>query len=272
MNREDYYQTLGLERKASAKEIREAYRRLAFQYHPDKNRDNPASVERMKAINEAYAVLSDPKKKGEYDTYSNRYGTSGYDRFRQAYSEDDIFRGSDINQVFEEMARAFGFRGFEEVFKESYGEGYRSFEFRRPGVFGRGFVYFGPGYRRTGRLFRQTGPAPSSGNQLGVFGKFTQYLLKRMLGLEATEKGKDLCEVIALDPRVARDGGKIRYLHQRRRKELIIRIPPQMADGQKVRLKGMGQSGKGGGEPGDLYLKVQIRKPLIERIRGLLGI
>src|SRR4030042_7159125 len=102
----------------------------------------------MKEINETYAVLSDPDKKREYDALSHEYGPSAYDRFRQTHSDQDIFRGSDINQVFQEMTRAFGFRGFEEVFRESYGQGYQSFEFRRPGVFGKGFLFFGPGFGR----------------------------------------------------------------------------------------------------------------------------
>ena len=92
-----------------------------------------------------------PLKKTRYDALSQEYGPFAYDRFRQNYSDQDIFRGSDINQVFEEMARAFGFRGFEQVFEESYGQGYRTFEFRRPGVFARGFVFYGPGHRRAAK-------------------------------------------------------------------------------------------------------------------------
>jgi DnaJ-class molecular chaperone len=116
MNQKDYYQILEVEKEASPQKIKEAYRRLAFQYHPDRNKGNPSAVEKMKEINEAYAVLSDPKKRRDYNTFHEQYGPYGYDRFKQAYSEQDIFRGSDVYQIFEEMARAFGFRGFEEVF------------------------------------------------------------------------------------------------------------------------------------------------------------
>ena len=120
MNQGDYYQILEVDRNVTPQTIKEAYRRLAFQYHPDRNRGNPSAVEKMKEINEAYAVLFDPRKRRDYDTLREQYGPYGYDRFKQSYSEQDIFRGSDINQIFEEMARAFGFRSFDEIFKESY--------------------------------------------------------------------------------------------------------------------------------------------------------
>ena len=268
MNQKDYYEVLEVEKGASPGKIKEAYRRLAFQYHPDRNKGNPSTVERMKEINEAYAVLSDPKKRGDYDTFHEQYGPYGYDRFKQAYSEQDIFRGSDIYQMFEEMARAFGVRGFEEVFRESYGQGVHTFEFRRPGVFGRGFIFFGSGSRRTGR---QEIP-PTSEILPGVGGKFVRYLLKKTLGTKDPARGEDLKDVIYLDPRQALEGAKGKYLHRKRSKELIITVPPGMKEGQKIRLKGMGKPGKEGGEPGDLYLKVKIKKPLLERVRKLLNI
>jgi len=268
MNQGDYYQILEVDRNATPQTTKEAYRRLAFQYHPDRNRGNPSAVEKMKEINEAYAVLSDPRKKRDYDTLREQYGPYGYDRFKQSYSEQDIFRGSDINQIFEEMARAFGFRSFDEIFKESYGQGYRTLEFRRPGVFGRGFIFFGPGFRRR----YQPETLTSSEILPGYLGKFTQYLLKKMLRMREPKRGKDLEDTIFLDPLQAQKGGKGRYIHRRRSKELIVTLPPEIKDGQKIRLKGMGAEGKDGGEPGDLYLKVQIKKPLLQKVRELLKI
>jgi curved DNA-binding protein CbpA len=268
MNQGDYYQILGIDRNANPPTIKQAYRRLAFQYHPDRNKETPAAVEKMKEVNEAYAVLSDPRKRRDYDTLRERYGPSGFDRFKQSYSEEDIFRGSDINQIFEEMAGAFGFRGFEEVFKESYGPGYRTFEFRRPGVFGRGFIFFGPAYRRGDQP-----EAPASSEMLpGNLGKLTGYLLRKMLGIRETGGGKDWYDTLTLDPRQPQEGGKIRYFHRRRSKELMVTIPLGIREGQKIRLKGMGADGKGGAEPGDLYLKVRIRRPLLQRVRDLLKI
>jgi len=268
MEQKDYYQILNVEKEAPPHKIKEAYRRLAFQYHPDKNRETPSVVEKMKEINEAYAVLSDPKKRRDYDTFHDQYGPSGYNRFKQRYSEQDIFRGSDINQIFEEMARSFGFRSFEEVFRESYGQGYRAFEFRKPGAFGRGFVFFGPRFGRSNFRANLISPDVLSGH----LGKFTKYLLKKILSINEPERGKDLSDVLYLDPRQALEGARGKYLHRKRSKELIVTVPPGMKHGQQIRLKGMGAPGKDGGEAGDLYLRVRIRKPLFERVKNLLNI
>jgi DnaJ-class molecular chaperone len=268
MGQKDYYETLDVTSDSTQQKIKEAYRKLAFQYHPDRNKENPSAVEKMKEINEAYAVLSDARKRKEYDFMHEQYGSYGYDRFKQNYSEKDIFRGSDINQIFEEMARAFGFRGFDEVFRESYGQSYRTFEFRRPGVFGRGFIFFGPGFGR-----KSHGEIPGSSEVLpGVGGKLVGYLLKGAFGMKEPGKGKDLEDDVYLSPQRALEGGKGRYVHRRRSKELIITIPPGIKEGQKIRLRGMGKEGNAGGEPGDLYLRVKFNKPLLQRLRDVLKI
>src|SRR3989339_584555 len=108
MEQKDYYTILGVEKDGSSKRIKEAYRKLALQYHPDRNPD-PSASSKMKDVNEAYAVMSDPRKRKEYDLIREQFGGSAYGRFRQSYSDQDIFRGSDIGQVFEEISRIFGF-------------------------------------------------------------------------------------------------------------------------------------------------------------------
>jgi len=108
---EDYYKILGVSRQATPEEIKKAYRRLAIQYHPDKNKDNKAAEEKFKRINEAYAVLSDPEKRKNYDMF-------GHAGFQQQYSQEDIFRNFDIGDMFKE----FGF-GNEDIFSRIFSGG-----------------------------------------------------------------------------------------------------------------------------------------------------
>jgi DnaJ-class molecular chaperone len=260
MEQKDYYQILEVDGKATQQQLKEAYRRLALKYHPDRNKDNPAAAARMKEINESYAVLSDTDKRRQYDSLRQAYGSSAYNQFRQAYSEQDIFRGSDIQQIFEEISRAFGVRGFDEIFREFYGPGYRTFQFRRPGAFGRVFV--APSMGRGGAI-----PKLPLG---GPLGKLVKYGLKKIWGVELPERGKDLQDIISIPPALAQTGGKIQYHCRLTAKELVVTIPPGIKAGQRIRLKGMGSKGKGGGEPGDLYVQIRIRTPLLQKIKNII--
>jgi curved DNA-binding protein len=265
VNSKDYYQVLGIPRDAEQQTIKEAYRRLAFQYHPDRNSGRTDAVERMKEINEAYAVLSDAEKRARYDALRSQYGSQAYDRFRDSYSEQDIFRDSDINQIFEEMVRAFGFRSFEDIFRGSYGPGYRTTEFRGPGVFGR-VIIFGPGHRRR-EVGSQEGYQP---NLLGrVMNKVAQYALNKITSQISGGKKPDVYGTITLDEHEATHGGKVVYLDERRSRELTIAVPPGIREGQLIRLRGVGEGHKG---KGDLYLRVEIRKPLLKRVREFLKV
>ena len=263
MSQHDYYQILGIDQKASPRQIKDTYRKLAFKYHPDRNRENPQAAEKMKRVNEAYAVLSDPAKRREYDAMRHQFGSSAYSQFRQNYSEQDIFSGSDINQILEQMARAFGLRGFDEIFKEFYGQGYRHYEFRKPGFFAKGYFYGGP---------RQSRGADAGGPFLqGSIGKLTRLFLRQFSGIELPEDGADRKDSISLDPELARRGGPYAYYLRSKDKKLIVKIPPGVKHNQQIRLAGMGEDGKGGGKAGDLYLKVRIRTPLLQRLKDFLA-
>ena len=261
MSDHDYYKILGVSEKASEKQIKEAYRRLAFQYHPDRNQD-PGTSGKMRAINEAYAVLSNPNKRRDYDAVKRQFGSVAYDRFRSTYTENDIFKGSDINRIFEEMAAAFGFRGFEDVFKEAYGEGYRSFEFKRPGLTARGFVF-------TGRPRKNWNP--QAGKVPPLAEKISRYLFRKFASVELPERGEDVIETIELTPQEAREGGPYPFFYRKKSKKLVVNVPPRLREGQRIRLAGIGGDGKGRGGPGDLYLKVKIQKPLLEKMKDLLS-
>ena len=261
MGQKDYYEILEIDVQASAGEVKEAYRRLAFQYHPDRNPGDPGAVEHMKSINEAYAVLSDPAKRRRYDSLRQSYGNSAYDRFREGYSENDIFRGSDINQIFEEISRSFGFRGFEDIFKEVYGSGYRTFEFSHGGLFGRGFIFTG-GMNRD--AFR---PGAKRGVASRLLGRLAGYALKKMIGVE-TSQGNDRHDSLRLTPSQAKDGGKVPYTDKGNSRSVLITVPPGVTDGQVIRLRGLGS--RNNHTPGDLYLKVEISRPFFQAIKGLL--
>jgi len=105
MAKRDYYEVLGIDRNADETAIKKAYRSLAMKYHPDRNPGDAEAVERMKEINEAYAVLTDAHKRQLYDTY----GHAGLEGYTQA----DIFRGVDFSSLFKEfgLGDMFGFGG-----------------------------------------------------------------------------------------------------------------------------------------------------------------
>jgi DnaJ-class molecular chaperone len=259
----DYYNILDLESTAGPEEIRIAYRELALKHHPDRNRNDVKAAEKMKKINEAYAVLSDPEKKREYDELRKQYGRSGHSQFRQSYSDKDIFEGSDIHHVFEEISRSFGLRGGDEIFRGFYGPGYKKrFKFTGPGFFGAGFFFFGMlgkgSHRRLPLLI------PGLGRLAGVF-------LDKLTDSRAPRRGKNIYDMVSLSPDLAKTGGPYAYYHRKKNKKLVVKIPPGVRNGQQIRLAGIGGDGKGGGGPGDLYLRVSIYTPLITKTKNLLS-
>jgi DnaJ-class molecular chaperone len=265
MQQDDYYQILSVDPGADGQAIKNAYRTLALKYHPDRNKDNPDAVEKMKSLNEAYAVLSNSEKRRAYDGLRTRFGASAHEQFRRSYTEKDIFSGSDINAVFEELAKSFGGRGFEELFKEIYGQGYRSFEFKRPGFSARGFIFTGgfgkPNQKGRGRI--------SSGAE-SVLSKLAKYAIEKISGVELPEQGADDHDVIDLSPELFRDGGPFAYFHRRKSKKIIVKIPAGIKEGQIIRLAGLGQEGLKGGSPGDLLLKVRVHKDFKVKFKELL--
>ncbi len=105
----DYYDILGIKKTASQEEIKRAYRELALKFHPDRNKTKEAE-EKFKEINTAYAVLSDPEKRKTYDAY-------GAEGFNDRFSEEDIFRGFNPEDIFKDI---FGGRSFN--FGDMFGQ------------------------------------------------------------------------------------------------------------------------------------------------------
>lgn len=260
MSSDDYYTLLGVPEDAATRQIKTAYRRLAFQHHPDRNRDTPGSSEAMKRINEAYAVLSSPDKRREYDGLRRQFGSAAHSRYQSAHSQQDIYNGSDINTVFEEMARAFGFRGFEEIFREFYGPDSRQFEFKRPRIWVRAFTFGGPFSINTGHS--------STPGRDGPLGRMARLAFRKMSGFDLPENGAEIRDRIWIEPGLAAAGGPYAYFLRERSKKLVVKIPAGVREGQRIRLAGMGHEGRSGGTPGDLFLEVRLRRPILERIRA----
>ena len=282
MAQADYYKALGVEKGASADDIKKAFRKLAVKYHPDRNPDNKGAEDKFKDINEAYAVLSDPEKKQQYDTF----GSSG---FHNKYSQEDIFRGFDFGNAYKDMGGGGGSEDiFSRLFGGSFGRGgggrggFRSVQqngadhemeltisFRDAAHGAEKQVAF----RRNGQREELKVKIPAgvdNGSKIRINGK----------GAQSDSGGSpgDLFLIlhVAPDPVFIRDGGDliverpISYsaaclgisldvptLEGDKR----IKIPAGIQPGTKIRLKGCGIKSLGSNAKGDLYVKIGVHIP-----------
>ena len=189
----DYYNTLGIQRNASDKEIQKAYRDLARKYHPDMNPGNDSAKQKFQEVQQAYDILSDGKKRSQYD----QFGAG----FEQMGGGGNPFGGGsvDLESIFGGMG---GGGGFEQFFN------------------------FGGGQR---------GPRPRQGQDLEVAQDIP--FATAVTGGEFT--------VNAMSP----DGS---------RKPVTVKVPAGIKQGKKIRVRGYGQAGQGGGPSGDLLIKINI--------------
>ena len=145
-----------------------------------------------------------------------------------------------------------------------------------PGFFGKGTFFFRPGqagYRvqRSAPGYENEGIPGRTSLSSKLFLKGLNAFQKRMIrkfGLEIPEDGKDLYDVIKITPEEAAAGVKVEYKYRQGSvpRDLLVKIPLGVRDNQKIKLKGLGEDGKNGGMPGDLYLKVKIRVPILRKI------
>ncbi len=214
----DYYKLLGVSKDVSQDDLKKAFRKLAMQYHPDRNSAKEAE-DKFKEINEAYAVLSDPEKRKQYDMF-------GAEGFGQRFSNDDIFSNFDFRSIFEEMGA--GGQG---------GGGQRGFDFSSM------FGGFGRGQR-------------GGGGQRG-FNPFAN---------GASNAGSDAEAELTVTFHEAFHGGEREVVVGNQ--DVKVRIPPGARTGTRLRVRGKGHPGQGGGAAGDLLIKVEVAPHPVYRFAG----
>jgi molecular chaperone DnaJ len=264
MAKRDFYDVLGVDRQASKEEIKKAYRKLARQYHPDVNKDDPQAEDKFKEVKEAYETLSDDQKKAHYDQFGHTdpnqgFGGQGFGGADFGGGFGDIFdmffgggggrrrdpnaprQGSDLQYTmslsFEEAA--FGLEKEIEIPREEecstcHGSG------AKPGT------------------HPETCPHCNGTGQLNVeqqtpFGR----IVNRRVCHHCQGKGKLIKEKCHT---CGGDG------HVQKRKKIQVKIPAGVDEGQQIRVSGQGEAGMNGGPAGDLYVVFTIKShPFYER-------
>ena len=265
----DYYQILGVPEDASEEEVRSTFRKLAFQHHPDTSPgDKEQAEERFKEINEAYGVLGDGSKRQQYDL-ARKGLFAGYGGFQ--YSQQDIFRDIFTNQVmFDELNRMFSQAGLRfdqdflnHVFFEGSGIVFQFFA--GPGGVSRRVYDFGGGV--TDRSYSPTEVSayqPSWIERLlsKIAIKVGGFALRKLLGIQDEplhEQGLDQHIELEISVAEAAAGGEenVTYKWGNRTKKLMVKIPPGVKQGTRIRLRGAGAVADK--KQGDLYLHIKIK-------------
>jgi len=263
----DYYAILGVHETATPEEIKRAYRRLALQYHPDRNPGDPKAAERFKEITEAYGVLIDEEKRRHYDRLRREKRWRPSDR---GYTPEEVFRdlftGRGAASIFAELQQEFKRSGlrFDEAFVNHLFFGGRGF------VVGVAFFGFPFGLFRLSwpKADQEIGVSPEGRPRLGerLKGLFSQAraLAKALFDPEgsrtlAGSTPLDIYDELPLTRWEAELGTRKRVVLKRggRIEEVVVKVPAGVKFGTKLRLKGKGLS-DGRGRAGDLYLTVKI--------------
>lgn len=260
MSKRDYYEILGVGREAGDQEIKSAYRKMALQYHPDRNPDDPAAEEKFKEASEAYSVLSDPQKRSSYD----RFGHAGLQSAGGGGFNPDAFADfSDILGDFFGFGDLFG--GGRRRTRAHRGEDIRfdlelSFEEAISGLSAEIQV---PRMESCGRC-RGSGSEPGSGPSTcpTCHGRGEVLYQQSFLSIRRT------CSTCGGAGQIIRNPcGQCRGQgYEQVQRKLKVNIPAGVDDGTRVRLGNEGQPGLNGGPPGDLYVFLKVKEhPFFER-------
>jgi molecular chaperone DnaJ len=253
----DYYEVLGVDRGASPPDLKKAYRRLAMEFHPDRNPSGDAA-ERFKEINTAYEVLSDPEKRALYD----RFGHAGVD-------------GSNGGgpQGFEGFSN---FEGFGDIFDAFFGGGSRNGRRRRGPARGADLRYnlkltfeeavFGVEkdieYTRFERCERCAGKGAEPGTDLsicpecngaGELRRSQQSIFGQFVNVSACGRCQGEGRIVANPCSECRGSGR-----ERKQRHIRVTVPAGVDDEAQIRLTGEGEAGGRGGEPGNLYVVLSV--------------
>lgn len=262
----DFYKTLGVDKSASAEDLKKAYRKLAMQYHPDKNKDDKAAEAKFKEINEAYDVLKDDQKRAAYD----RFGAAAFDGSGGGAGG---FRGGFNPSDFQ------GFGGsFSDIFEDIFGDvmgGARGGARGNNGGAARGAdvqynteITLEDAYQGSEKTIKipvhdtcdtckgsgaEAGKKPEKCPTCNGSGR-----MRMTQGFFTMERGCATCggagEVIRDPCKACGGAGRVR-----REKSLKVSIPRGISPGQRIRLAGEGEAGMRGGPSGDLYVLVNVK-------------
>src|SRR5260221_367777 len=253
--KQDYYELLGVPRKASAKDIRTAFRKLARKYHPDLNPGDKSAEEKFKQLQEAYDVLSDTKKRQMYD----QYGFYSDNAPPPGYAGGGGAGDPNVNFVF----GGFGFGGgsggtgsggtFRYLFIQFFSRGPRC---RSPAGVANGGRVRVPGKGNAGTM-----GAPAGDLYLRVVVRPHEFFERR---------GNDLYTKVPVTVAEASLGAKVEVPTIDGR--ALVRIPPGTNSGKTLRLKEKGVPSARSGERGEQYVEIQVGvpEPTDERVRKLM--
>ncbi|MGY0216912.1 molecular chaperone DnaJ [Endozoicomonadaceae bacterium StTr2] len=261
MSKRDYYEVLDVERGASDKEIKRAYRRMAMKYHPDRNPDDKAAEEQFKEVNEAFEILSDPQKRSAYDQYGHagvdpnmggHGGFGGAGNFGDIFGDvfGDIFGGGGGGARANAAQRGSDLRYSLDLSLEEAVRGTNK-EIRIPTLV-ECKSCLGSGAKK--------GTKPSTCGSCAGHGQVRMqqgFFSVQQTCPDCRGKGK-----IVKDPcRDCHGEGLVKEY-----KTLAVKIPAGVDTGDRIRLAGEGEAGMNGGPAGDLYVQVEVSEhPIFQR-------
>lgn len=276
-NKRDYYEVLGVEKSATADQIKSAYRKLAMKYHPDRNPDNPEAKEKFTEISEAYEVLSNPEKRQRYDQFGHQgvnFGPGGFDFGRDFSGFQDV----DLSDIF---ANLFGRGGGGGGFSSFFGGGGRR-ERVDPNGPRRGDdmtyrldIDFDEALFGSSRDLELTMPCECDEcHGTGAAPGSQRVTCPTCNGRGQVIGGSGFFQVRQTCPRCGGEGSIIEKPCKKCRgtgnvakaQKIELKIPAGVDTGSRLRLVGKGAGGLRGGQNGDLYVQLGVRaSDLFER-------